>query len=243
MGKGQGKPCPGVVVFYPGTAMGSRDVDFCGGPIVPYEWLAAQGFSVVLVDVPYDHRRPHDPINAGAGAVLPAVNAAIRRRYVDPDRMAVMGHSFGGYGVLCLVTRTQRFRAAICASGVSNVASQYGTMYGALAGREPKTQVPNAEAGQGGMGAPPWERPLRYVTNSPVFHLDRVTTPLLLVAGSEDCTTPWLQAGEAFVGLRRLSRTCTLLVYEGEGHEPNRWAECNRRDLATRILEWLQRHL
>jgi len=232
----QGRPCPGIATFYPGSAA-SRDVDFGSGAVVPLEWLAQQGFAVLAVDVPHDPRAPADPIDASPAAVLPAVNEAVRLGYVDPDRLGLLGCSFGGYGVLSVVTRTQRFRAAVAAAAVSDVTSQYGTMYRALEGLAPATQVSNAEVGQMGMGAPPWERPLRYVHNSPVFHLDRVTTPVLLVTGAGDRTVPWLQSGEVFVGLQRLGRTCTLLVYDREGHIPAHWSEANRRDLARRHLE------
>jgi len=56
------------------------------------------------------------------------------------------------------------------------------------------------ETGQRGMGGPPWERPLRYLADSPVYFLDRVTTPLLLVTGSQDSAVSRAQSGEVFVG-------------------------------------------
>ena len=99
------------------------------------------------------------------------------------------------------------------------------------------------ETGQGGMGAPPWERPERYVVNSPVFALDRIHTPLLLLAGDRDPGVPWSQSGEVYVGLNRLGRTCELAVYRGEGHTVRGWQETNRRDAVTRILRWLDTHL
>jgi len=67
------------------------------------------------------------------------------------------------------------------------------------------------------MGAPPWEVPLRYVQNSPVFYLDRIDTPLIVQAGSEDELIVPL-SDEVWVGLQRLGKEATYLRYQGEGH-------------------------
>jgi len=236
-----GTPCPTVVGFYPG-GWPSRD-PAAASLSIDAELLAARGHAVLLPDVPYDHRAPGDPSDAAPAAVLAAVNEAVRLGYADPDRLAVMGCSYGGMAVLSLLTRTGRFRAAVAEAGIADLAAKYGQMHLALDHPEWIGSVPWSETGQGGMGGPPWERPLRYVANSPVYALDRITTPLLLVAGSYDTAVSWAQSGEVFVGLRRLGRTCTLLVGRGEGHGISRWSEPNRREAVVRVLEWLDRHL
>ncbi len=75
------------------------------------------------------------------------------------------------------------------------------------------------ETGQSRMGGTLWEKRDTYVENSPIFYLDRVTTPLLLVCGSED-NVPRSQAEEVFVGLRRLGKRVELRRYEGRGTGP-----------------------
>lgn len=92
-------------------------------------------------------------------------------------------------------------------------------------------------------GGPPWAAPGLYRAESPVFLLDRVRTPLLLVHGTEDDAVGVEQAGALFVGLRRLGKTATLLRYRGEGHAPTRFAEANRRDLVSRVIGWFDQHL
>jgi acetyl esterase/lipase len=239
----EGVPCPTLVAVYPGTAPSRNPQEFDGGDIVPHQLLAARGYAVLEPDVPYSPAEARDPADAAAAAVLPAVNEAVRLGYADPDRLALAGHSYGGYAVLTVLCRTGRFRAAVASAAAADLVSAYGAMPGAPAARDRAFGVFWCENGQAGMGAPPWVRPLRYVANSPVFSLDRITTPLLLIAGAEDETVPWWQAAEAFVGLRRLGRPCTLLLYRGETHVPSRWSVANRRDLADRVLEWLDRHL
>lgn len=236
-----GVPYPTVVCFYP-DSYPSGAPGTVHPPVEP-QLLAAQGYVVLLPDVPYDHLAAADPLDAAPAAVLPAVNEAIRLGYTDPQRLAVMGTSFGGTAVLGLLTRTGRFRVAVAEAGAADMASKYGEMQLALEHPELVGSTAWCETGQGGMGGPPWEWPLRYVNNSSVYFLDRVTTPLLLVAGSQDSAVSWAQSGEVFVGLRRLGRTCTLLVGRGEGHGISRWSEANRREAVTRILAWLDRYL
>ena len=78
---------------------------------------------------------------------------------------------------------------------------------------------------------------------TPVFYADRIHTPLLLICGGSDGVAPWSQSAEMFVALRRLGRRCTLLVYPGEGHSPDRFSRDHRDDVIHRVLAWLQEHL
>lgn len=240
----EGAPCPTVVNFYPGSRPSTEAISFSTGEaeVLQAQLLASRGFAVLTPDVPYDPAAPGDPAEVSAAAVLPAVNEAIRLGYSDPDRLAVTGQSYGGYGVLTVLCRTSRFRAAVASASFADLVSLYGR-----AGGDPEGDI-GWEAycegdGQSGMGAPPWERPLRYVRNSPVFEADRIHTPLLLVCGGADRVSPWSQSAEIFVALRRLGRRCTLLVYPGEGHSPDRFSRGHRDDMTRRVLAWLAEHL
>ncbi len=242
-----GRPCPTVVSIYPGESPSQRPYAFDDGDIPSHQLLAARGFTVLQPDIPYDEEAPYDPSRACDGAVLPALNEAVRLGYVDNQRVALEGSSFGGYGVVTVLCNTGRFRAAIASAPTTDLVSTYGAMPDALSPGGYRQAVRSTfgvtwcEDGDGGMGAPVWERPLRYVVNSPVFWLDRITTPLLLVAGAGDVIVPWSQAAEVFIGLRRLGRRCTLLVYRGEEH--GGWSLPNRRDLIERVLGWLNEYL
>ncbi len=239
-----GTPCPTVVSVYPGAFPSRRTLDFDVGNIVEHQLLASRGYAVLTVDVPYDPKGPGDPSGVTAAAALPATDDAVRLGFAAPARLAIEGHSYGGYAVVTTVVRTSRFRAAIASAGAANLAAAYGSMYGnERHGGFYAFGVQWLESNQGGMGAPPWERPFRYVDNSPVFFLDRVHTPLLLIAGGRDTAIPWLQSGEVFTGMRRLGRTCTFVLYPKEGHVPTDFAEANRRDVVERVLSFLKEHL
>src|SRR5439155_4768593 len=134
----------------------------------------------------------------------------------DPDRLGLFGHSYGGYSTLSLLVQTTRFKAAIAADGYGDLIATYGQMNsdGSAFG------VPLAETGQLLMGGTPWQFRERYVENSPVFHLDRVETPLLIVHGANDTVVLPFLADEIFVGLRRLGKEVVYAKYQGEGHSP-----------------------
>jgi len=98
-----------------------------------------------------------------------------------------------------------------------------------------------AEEGQGRMGGSPWEFPERYIENSPIFYLDRVQTPLLIVHGTLDRGMSSSLSDEIFVGLRRLGKEVTYAKYKGEGH--GFLAFANQVDFCNRIIAWFDEHL
>lgn len=172
-----------------------------------------------------------------AKTVLPAVNRAVEIGIADPNRLGVMGHSYGGYSTLSLIVQTNRFKAALEANGIANLLGSYGQMNrdGTAFGTS------TAETGQSLMGATPWQNRERYIENSPFFYLDRVQTPILLIHGDEDSAVPSFLGDEIFVALRRLGKTAEYVKYEKEGHEYSAFA--NQLDVARRMLRWFELYL
>jgi dipeptidyl aminopeptidase/acylaminoacyl peptidase len=150
-----------------------------------------------------------------------------------------MGHSFGGYSTLSIISQTDRFKAAVVASGFGDTFAEYGSMTkdGAAFG------IPIQEQGPGSMGGTPWQVRERYIENSPAFYLDRVSTPVLVIHGEEDRTVPGFLADQVFVDLRRLGKEVELAKYPGEGHAPLVWGYGNQVDFCKRIIDWLDEHL
>lgn len=93
------------------------------------------------------------------------------------------------------------------------------------------------------MGGGPWQYPNKYTENSPLFYLDRVQAPLLIVHGTEDTAVPSFLADEIFVGLRRLGKEVEYAKYEGEGHSQISWGYINQVDYLNRIIDWFDAHL
>ena len=93
------------------------------------------------------------------------------------------------------------------------------------------------------IGGTPWQYRDRYIENSPVFYLDRMETPLLLVHGARDDSVPSFLADEIFVGLRRLGKQVEYAKYEGENHSPNEWRYPNQVDFCNRLIAWFDKYL
>jgi dipeptidyl aminopeptidase/acylaminoacyl peptidase len=147
-----------------------------------------------------------------------------------------MGHSNGGYGTLSLIVTTKRFKAAIEASGDGNLIGFYGEM------RQDGTAYGNTlERSIDPLGGTPWDYRDRYIENSPIFYLDRVETPLLIVHGAEDTTVDSFLGDELFVGLRRLGKVVEYAKYGGEGHVLT--SRANVLDFANRAISWFDKHL
>ena len=174
-----------------------------------------------------------------AKTVLPGINEIVNMGIADPDRVGVMGQSYGGYSTLSMIAQSKRFSAAIAIAGMGDLIGSYGEMD--AAGSAFGTSV--AEHGQDLMEGSPWQFRDRYIENSPLFFLDRVSTPLLIVHGDADMFVQPFLADEVFVGLRRLGRQVTYAKYHGEGHDPMFWSYANQVDLCHRLIDWFERHL
>ena len=195
-----------LIVFVYGGDYGSRFLNrfgFWGLATFNCHVLATRGYAVLAPDAPIRDGMPMEDL---MGTVMPGVNAAIDQGYADPDRLAVMGQSYGSYCTLALITQTTRFKAAIITAAVlhPDLFADYLASIGYY------------EQGQGNMHGTIWEQRDQYFRNSPIFLFDRVQTPLLIGQGQNDGR---LIASDAiFTGLQRLGKDVEYRLYEGEGH-------------------------
>jgi dipeptidyl aminopeptidase/acylaminoacyl peptidase len=162
----------------------------------------------------------------------------------DPERLAVMGQSYGGFSAYSLVTYTNRFKAAIAMAGLTDLVSLYGEFDRTARGypgieHQKSVNWGLAEQGQVSMGVPPWEDLWRYLRNSPINFVDRVQTPLLLIHGEQDLRGPITQAEQFFYALYRQGKRAKLLRYWGEDHGL-RQSPANVREIVDEIFAWLK---
>jgi dipeptidyl aminopeptidase/acylaminoacyl peptidase len=195
--------------------------------------FATRGYAVLAPDAPVDEA---DQLHSLANVILPGVDKVIAMGIADSARLGIMGHSWGGYTVLSLLVQTTRFKAAVMRGGYGDLPAMNGEMEASGAARG---QVLN----ESGMGATLWANRSRYVDNSPVFFLDRIRTPLLIVHGAGDETVPVSAADEVFVDLRRLGGEVEYARYTGENHVEAGWSFANQKDYMTRVLRWFDDHL
>lgn len=225
---------PLIVLVYGGSMLSANVNRYgaTGNDHFNMQLLSSRGYAVLLPDTPLAVGTPMQDL---AKTVLPAVDKTIEMGVADPDRLGVMGTSYGGYSTLALLVQTTRFKAALMDVGFGNLTSSYGVM---LKNGSP-LGVGWAEEGQGRMGGPPWQFPERYIQNSPLFFLNKIETPLLISQGGLD-VSPY-QAEEIFVGLRRLGKNVVYVRYENEGHGIENYS--NRIDYWDRLIEWFASHL
>jgi len=195
------KKYPMIVNFYEQSSQGLhgyRNPEHHRSTI-DYHYYTSNGYLVFNPDV---HYRDGYPGESAYNCVMPGVTALIANGYVDPAKIGAQGHSWGGYQVAYMATRTGIFAAIESGAPVVNMFSAYG-------GIRWETGLNRAfqyEHQQSRIGASIWESPLRYLENSPLFTMDKVTTPILIMANDNDGHVPWYQGIEYFIALRRLGK-------------------------------------
>jgi dipeptidyl aminopeptidase/acylaminoacyl peptidase len=195
--------------------------------------LATRGYAILSPDAP---QRVGTPLRDVANTVLPGVNKVIELGIADPDRLAVMGQSYGSYSTLALLVQTSRFKAAVINAVVpSNLLVGYLRM-----SSDSSAGTGYYEEGQGGMGGTPWQYRDRYIENSPVYYFDKVETPLLMAHGTMD-GNPVEFPNHTFAALRRLGKKVQYVLYGGEGHVII--GPANTIDFWNRRIAWLEAHL
>ncbi|MCI3135387.1 prolyl oligopeptidase family serine peptidase [Phenylobacterium aquaticum] len=233
-------PYPGAVFPSPPPVFGA---DAASLQTNPYG-LAAHGEAVLVPSLPRDRARG-EPGAGLADQILTAVDAAILTGQVDPDRVALFGHSFGGYAALMSAAQSPRFKSVIAKAAVTDIAALRGDLIPHDAavpqdGYELNFGSGWSELGQGHLGTDPTTDPERYRRNSPISHIGQIRAPVLLIAGDQDEVSVG-QSQAMFAALYRQGRDACLVTYWGERHliaSPG-----DLRDLYARVFIWLDRTL
>ncbi|MEL6965394.1 MAG: prolyl oligopeptidase family serine peptidase, partial [Pseudomonadota bacterium] len=204
--------------------------------------LAASGYIVV---------EPNPPGSTGRGQafieliksnwgfndepdVVGAIDHVVTQGYADPDNLAVVGYSYGGYMTNCIITLTPpKFKAAVSGAGHSLIAANYG--------HDIWLKWYNWGLGK------PWDRESRrnYDELSPLHHADKVETPTMFLCGAQDWNVPILNAELFYQALRVKGVPTQLVVYPKAAHTAH-WdygETKNGKDYYERVLGWLDRFL
>jgi dipeptidyl aminopeptidase/acylaminoacyl peptidase len=199
----------------------------------PTEAMAGAGFAV-LFPMPrggagYGEAGQRAIINAWGEAdyrdIMTGVDEMIRRGVADPDRLGVMGASYGGYMTNWIVTQTGRFKAASTDASISDLADAYYLSEGG------EYMVEYFKR--------PWENAESYRSHSPLTWVAKVTTPLLIQHGERDARVPIAGAWKFYRALKALGKTVEFDIYPRGGHilfEP-----ALQREQMRRNLDWFSR--
>ncbi|WP_425639547.1 prolyl oligopeptidase family serine peptidase [Algoriphagus yeomjeoni] len=199
---------------------------------IPY--FVSNDYLVFVPDIKYELGLPGP---SAYSCIIPGVQSIVAKGFVDADNMAIQGQSWGGYQVAYLITQTDMFKAAGAGAPVVNMTSAYGGIRWGTG----MSRMFQYEQTQSRIGGTLWEKPVYYLENSPLFFMDRVKTPVLIMHNDEDGSVPWYQGIEMFMALKRLHQPAWLLQYNGEDH--NLVQRKNRKDLSVRLSQFFDHYL
>ncbi len=160
--------------------------------------------------------------------ILAGIDQAVAEKIADPDRLAVIGSSYGGYLVNWLIARTKRFRAAVSQFGIFSLTTDFSN-----------SQAPRWETEY--LGGFPWEQPALYADRSPSSYVTDIETPVLIMHGDQDPNTFIANSQEMYQALHLLGKPAEFVHYPREGHglgEPE-----HRLDELRRCVSWFDKHL
>lgn len=231
------KEYPMLAVFY---ETGSQDLywHYAMEPSwswVNYPFYVSRGYVVFVPDI---HYTPGLPGESAYNYVCSGVEAVCDMYpNIDRKRIGIDGQSWGGYQTAYLVTRTDMFACAGSGAPVANMTSAFG----GIRWESGDSRQAQYEVGQSRIGGNLWDATELYIKNSPVFHADKCTTPLLIMHNDADGAVPWYQGIEMFMALRRLQKPVWMLQYNGEAH--NLRERRNRKDITIRLQQFFDHYL
>lgn len=235
----EGEKLPVMVYFYEKYSSDLHNF-FNPGPsrsTVSPSYYTSRGYVFFIPDIIYEVGHPgesaYNCVCSGAEALCEKYS------FCDKTKIGIQGQSWGGYQTAYLVTRTDMFAAAGAGAPVGNMTSAYG----GIRWESGITRAGQYEHGQSRIGKNLWEEGALdlYVENSPVFHADKVNTPILIMHNDADGAVPWYQGIEYFSNLRRLGKPSWLLQYNNEAH--NLLERRNCLDLTRRLQQFFDHYL
>ncbi|GHN02829.1 peptidase S9 [Cytophagales bacterium WSM2-2] len=194
----------------------------------------SNGYLVFVPDIVYKIGFPGESAH---NCILPGVTSLIAKGFVDEKNIGIQGHSWGGYQIAYLMTRTNMFKAAEAGAPVANMTSAYG----GIRWESGLSRMFQYEHSQSRIGGTLWEKPMLYIENSPLFFIDKIQTPMLLLHNDADGAVPWYQGIEMYMAMRRLNKPVWMLNYNGEPHWPVKRE--NRMDFQVRMMQFFNHYL
>jgi dipeptidyl aminopeptidase/acylaminoacyl peptidase len=227
---------PLIVNFYERSSddLHTHRTPFPHRSTINYPFYASRGYVIFNPDVPYKIGYPGE---SAFNAVVSGTQAVMGEGFIDPQKMALQGHSWGGYQVAHILTKTGIYARAEAGAVVVNMTSAYG----GIRWETGLSRMFQYEHQQSRIGGTLWDKRDLYLENSPLFNLDKISTPILIMQNDSDGHVPWYQGIEFFAAMRRLGKPAWLLNYIGEPHWPVKLQ--NRKDFNLRMQQFFDHYL
>lgn len=197
--------------------------------------FTTHGYFVLQPDITF---KPREPGLSVVSCVTAAIKAAEAKGMIDPKKVGVIGHSWGGFDSAFLATHTQGLLAtAIAGAAITDLVSNYGNGHWSSGIAE----TDHIETGQQRMEVPLYDDLQAYIRNSAVFNVANMTVPLLLEVGNQDGTVFYHQGVELYNIARRAKKEVVMIEYNGEDHGLSQYKD--QKDYQQRILQWFGHYL
>lgn len=219
-----------------------------GGPHVAYGYtfmhefhlLCASGYAVIFTNPPgsqaygqeFVTQTHHDWGGADYRGIMAAVDHVSQYDYIDTDRLALTGGSYGGYMTNWIIGHDQRFKAAVTQRSTASRYSMFGTSdVGFL-------------NGQFEFKENPWDNPEFYLERSPITYVNNMHTPLLILHSEEDLRCPIEQGEQLYTALKWLRREVVFVRFPNENHELSRSGQPRHRaERLEHMVNWFKKYV
>ena len=204
------------------------------GQNVNPSYYASNDYVIFLPDIVYKIGYPG---KSAMNCIMPGVEKISKMGFVDEKAIGIQGHSWGGYQIAYMITQTNKFKAAAPGALVANMFSAYnGIRWGPGIPRQFQY-----ERTQSRIGGTPWNSTKLFMENSPLFYIEKVQTPVLMIHNDNDDAVPWYQGIEFYLSLRRLGKEVYFFNYNGEPHGLRK--RQNQEDYSRRMKEFFDHKL
>lgn len=229
------KKYPMIVYYYGGTSPTALMFD----ARYPRNYWAAQGYVVYVLNpsgcTGYGQEFAARHVNNWGITVADEIINTTKKftathDFIDASKIGCIGASYGGFMTQLLQTRTDIFAAAISHAGISSLSSYWGEgFWGYL-----YSSVASANSF-------PWNNPKLYIDQSPLFHADKINTPLLLLHGTSDVNVPQGESIQMYTALKLLGKPVEFVQVDGEDHGIVDYKK--RLVWEKTILAWFEKYL
>lgn len=232
-----GKRYPMVVYFYEKMSQRHHNYSMPRYDDRPHaSTYTSNGYLFFMPDNVYETGRPG---TSSLDCITSAVQEVIDQGYADPDRIGLQGHSWGGYQSSFIVTQTDMFACVVTGAPPTDIESFYNNIYG----NSGTNHTGIMEIGQVRMGrdVTPWSHREVYQRENPMYHAPKISTPFMILHGTNDGAVDWTQGLEFYNAARRLGKEVIFLSYPNEGHHLRR--EANQKDFQIRMKQYFDHYL
>lgn len=231
------KKYPAIVRVYENTASSVKKFlspSFYNQPGFNRSLAAMDGYIVIMPRIFYQINKPGE---SALEAVEDAVNKTAEKYSIDRDRLGIIGESFGGFEVNNIIANTKMFRAAVSGVSLSDITASYFSMSKKYLRPDIWRYTDQSFRFSGNF----YELKDVYIKQNPVFHADRIDTPLLIWTGKEDSHVDWEQSVAMFIALKSLDKPVQLILFPKDGHALQR--PSNQIQATIKIGEWFNKYL